>query len=928
MICKFLLASFFIFFNLTFADIYTPKTATGKEELINLKKQQITIGLLDEPLYNISYPNIPSLNSLVQNFFKEYLDLNVTFKNVSYKNLKNELENGNIDGVALIPKNNIYHNYLNFSSAVFSEELYVVSQEKKLHSLEDLNDQIVYTSYMKSYNNIFNTILNNNELDAYLIPVDNLDNYKEKFILTTTPALYTPEYTLKISKSSGVSIAFTNKYKKFIPLINDALKTRFVENILTNLKALIDTLSFNNFYSSLTEEEKEYLKTPPSIKVVYENEYSSIISYKSEIDNSYKGVAPNIFKELHKILNINFIDYTENNSLSNTPQDLKDKKVDIMLLSKTRIRSNEFIFSKKIYELGSYIINLDNGPTSSRTLGVIKNNAEEHIAKRYDVDENIVTFTDFNKMVVALDKGYVGNLLVTNKENFDSNKYNIIFFENLPINFAFDKNNLILKNIIDKAFKHVIDLKKITDISKLERDLENRTLYLKNKEIQKMFVIFAIMFFILLISISTYLYVEHINKKTLLKDSLTNLPNRFIFDKFCKENDSLIGYTFVIDLNNFKKVNDSFGHEFGDQILKEFANFLKNNFITSYIFRVSGDEFYGFSFEEPNDIISRLNRFREFCPTLNKNGITFNIGLCKKSSDISLTTSFKYSDLAMLETKKEKNLFFKIADKYFVEKMNKENNILSILKEDISGIFPVFQPKFSINSKELIGAESLARYSSSKFGLISPFEFIPIAEKYGFIHKVDYKIANDSIAFIGKLLKENALPKNFRISFNISMKTFKRTDLILVISGLLNHFKVPGKYIEIEITESIFILDMKDLITKLKELKKLGIQISLDDFTAGHSTAGLLPLLPIDIVKFDKSLLDSIEVNRNKGEIVYRNLTSLIHDLNFKIVAEGVETKKQLLFLKSLKIDYAQGYYFSKPISKEVFYMEVIKHDS
>ena len=115
------------------------------------------------------------------------------------------------------------------------------------------------------------------------------------------------------------------------------------------------------------------------------------------------------------------------------------------------------------------------------------------------------------------------------------------------------------------------------------------------------------------------------------------------------------------------------------------------------------------------------------------------------------------------------------------------------------------------------------------------------------------------------------------------MKTFKRDDLISIISGLLTHFKVPGKNIEIEITESIFVLDMKDLITKLKTLKNLGIQISLDDFTAGHSTAGLLPLLPIDVVKFDKSLLDSLEVNQEKSMIVYKNLASLIKDLNFKI---------------------------------------------
>ena len=290
---------------------------------------------------------------------------------------------------------------------------------------------------------------------------------------------------------------------------------------------------------------------------------------------------------------------------------------------------------------------------------------------------------------------------------------------------------------------------------------------------------------------------------------------------------------------------------------------------------------------------------------------------------MTLATSFRYSDLAMLETKKEKNKFFKIADDKFIKKMDRESSLLSLLKEDIKGVYALFQPKYCIKTNKIIGAESLARYNSLELGPIGPFEFIPIAEKYNFIHKVDYKIAKESIVFIKELLESGISLNNFRISFNISMKTFKRNDLITIISGLLSYFKVPGKYIEIEITESIFVLDMKDLISKLKALKALGIQISLDDFTAGHSTAGLLPLLPIDIVKFDKSLLDSLEINQEKGMIVYKNLTSLIKDLNFKIVSEGVETKEQLEFLEFLNVDYVQGYYFSKPISKEEFTMEV-----
>ena len=912
---------FFVIFNFTFSEVYTPKTPKERTEFSQLQKEKLIIGIVDDPFYNLSYPHIQSLNDTVKSFLKDYMQLNVTFKPVSYKNLEKEIKFGTIDGAALVPKNYIFDRYLDFSSSIFSEEIFVISQTIPLNSLKDLDNKIIYAPYMESYKDILNAVLDNNDLTTYPISVENLNNYADKLILTTNPVLYKPNYGIKVGNSTGVTIALDHKYAKILPFINEALKNGYRDIFLKEFKGLSKAISYNNFYTSLTPEEKKYLENLPPIRVAYENRTNSLVSYKSEIDGLYKGIAPNIFKILKNNLKIDFIDITDNQD--KTAENLKNNEFDTMVLSKTQKRSEDFIFSKKIYEIGTYVINLDNGPSSSGTIGVLKDNVEEHIARRYDVDGNIIVYDNVESMIAALENGEVGNLLVTNKEDFDSNKYNIIPFETIPVNLMFNRDNKILRDIINKALHHSIDLKNLAELSELEREIENRKIYAQDKEIQNILLLFSVFFIFIIVAVSIYLYKERLNKKNLLKDSLTNLPNRFIFDKFCSEQNSLTGCTFVIDLNNFKNINDSLGHAFGDVILKEFANFLKNSFIDSHIFRISGDEFYGFSFENSETIVNKLKKYREFCPTLLKYNITFNLGISYKTSAISLATSFKYSDLAMLETKKDKNKFFKIADKKFIEKMDRETSILFLLKDDISGIYPMFQPKFCLKTKKIIGAEALARYKSIKIGEIGPFEFIPIAEKYSFIHKVDYKIAKESIVFIKTLIDSGTTLDNFRISFNISMKTFKRDDLITVISGLLSYFKVPGKYIEIEITESIFVLDMKDLITKLKSLKNLGIKISLDDFTAGHSTAGLLPLLPIDIVKFDKSLLDSLEINQEKSMIVYKNLVSLIRDLNFKIVAEGVETKEQVEFLEFLEVDYVQGYYFSRPITKELFTTEV-----
>lgn len=168
-----------------------------------------------------------------------------------------------------------------------------------------------------------------------------------------------------------------------------------------------------------------------------------------------------------------------------------------------------------------------------------------------------------------------------------------------------------------------------------------------------------------------------------------------------------------------------------------------------------------------------------------------------------------------------------------------------------------------------------------------------------------------------KEIDKEELPQDFKISFNLSVQTFEREDIIAVLMNLLKNSGIKAQNIEIEITESIFTVKLDELVMKLRELKKLGFTISLDDFTAGHSGATTLSLLPIDIVKFDKSLLDSIESTdySKRAKNIYKRLVGLIKEIDLEIVSEGVETSKQLQYLNSLGVEYIQGYFISKPIS-------------
>lgn len=908
---KILFIFFITIFSFSFSDTYIPKSKKEAEYLAELKKEKIKIGLIDESLFNLATKKGKSLNDVVKEIFLDYLDLNVEFQTDSVQTLNKNLENGSFDGAAFYHIDRSLEHKFYYTTPIFSEELFIISNKKYINSIKELRNEKIYSEKNNTHLNFLKEVLFNNDVNSEIIFVDKLSDFKDEFILTTTPELYNSISSIKVSNTSDISFIFNKKYVNLIPIINNALNEKYKKIILDNFNTFKSDVALKNFYNSLTSEEKIFLQNLKSINVVYDNKNNTLASYFSQLDNTSNGIAPMILNDICKKLKIHVNDLTKNFSNQNELVGLKNGDLDVIVLSKTKNRSQDFLFSYPLFDINMYSITLKNRDETNHKIGVLKDTIEEQVASKYNLKNKIKSFPNFDILVRSLNNNWVGSILTINKKYFNPKIYNVVFFENIPLNLAFNKDNIILKSIIDKGLSHLVNRQNILIEANLKNDLEDKIISDRNQQFN-LFTFFLVSGLILaIIYINVKLSRTKRDKKLLLKDALTGLPNRFIFNEFCKNTgDSLIGRVFVIDLNNFKYINDSLGHDFGDSIIIEFSNFLKKSFDNDYLFRISGDEFYCFVFNSLEIIIKRLEKYKKFCPLMVENNIGFSIGLYDKTEKNSILQAFKFADLAMLEAKKNKTNTYKIADNNFVEKKNRELFILNSLKESTSEIFGVFQPKISLDTGEIIGLEVLARYNSNILGYIGPSEFIPIAENNNFIHKIDFTIAEEAIKFAKDF-------PNLKTSFNLSVKTFKRNDLISVLKGLLETYGVSGESLEIEITESIFITDIQDLIGKLKALKNLGFTISLDDFTAGHSTAGILPLLPIDIVKFDKSLLDSLGNSDNKGEIIYKNLISLIKDLNLKIVAEGVETMEQLNFLKNEKVNYAQGYFFSKPLSIE-----------
>ena len=409
-------------------------------------------------------------------------------------------------------------------------------------------------------------------------------------------------------------------------------------------------------------------------------------------------------------------------------------------------------------------------------------------------------------------------------------------------------------------------------------------------------------------------------------DNLTGLPNRSSFNIYLnklianKENVAVI----FIDLDDFKGVNDSMGHAIGDELIFNAAMRLSNQLNKNeFVSRLSGDEFA--------IIINKLNidtykeRVEMFSDVLS-NDYILNEQIVKGSASIGVATYphdalsvndlLRYADVAMYESKKNG----KNNNSYFNQKMNKEINEKIVIRKllhyaiEENELSVVFQPKVCVKIDKVTSLEALVRWNSKKKGFISPAVFITEAENNGTINKIGEWVLRESCKQAAIWNKDGLLPKN--ISVNMSPLQFYQKDIVDIIQKALDDFKLPPEKLEIEITESVFINDVKDTLEIINRIKKLGVSIALDDFGTGYSSLSYLMEFPIDVLKIDRSFVKNLDKSK-KNEMLIKNIFNIAEDINVDVVVEGVETKEQLDIISKYKFDLIQGYLYSPPINIE-----------
>lgn len=416
------------------------------------------------------------------------------------------------------------------------------------------------------------------------------------------------------------------------------------------------------------------------------------------------------------------------------------------------------------------------------------------------------------------------------------------------------------------------------------------------------------------------------NRNSELMDYLTGLRNRRALYKFYQElaSDTTIHVMFI-DIDNFKRVNDTYGHSEGDKLLKCVAQLLQNTLSRSDFFRIGGDEFVGVIsgrfreeelIEKVNLLLSSMQQvdFRKDVLSL----ISLSIGIVfSQNVNQVLDEVLNKCDSAMYRAKnsgKNQYVIYSSVEQQEESNRNIEAEMEEALRNRQFEVF--FQPKVNMLTSHMVGTEALARWDHPTDGMRQPTQFIPLFEKNGFITKLDYYIFEEVCRLKKKWAGSGV--EHVRTSVNMSRLHLYQKNFPEDLKGICEKYGVATSEMEIEILESTFVKDSMELIVMVKKLQDYGFYVSIDDFGSGYSALNMLKDIPVETIKLDKEFLQ-LSSGHHRGRKVIKNIIIMCKELKLDIVAEGVETKKQRDFLASCGCEVAQGFYFSEPLSEEAF---------
>ena len=415
-------------------------------------------------------------------------------------------------------------------------------------------------------------------------------------------------------------------------------------------------------------------------------------------------------------------------------------------------------------------------------------------------------------------------------------------------------------------------------------------------------------------------------------DVLTGLPNRSLLNDrlsqallYAKRYDRWATVAFI-DLDNFKIVNDSLGHNAGDELLKTVARRMVDCLrATDTVMRIGGDEFVALLLDQPHDVDAISATIQKLSSAISEPihleghdfRITASMGIANYPGDgTDAGALIANADAAMYRAKEIGRDNFQ----FYTPELNTRVHEKFVLQEELrnalarSEFVLYYQPKVDLRSGRVFGVEALIRWNHPKLGLVPPIKFITIAEENGLIVPIGAWVLHEACRQ-NKAWQDAGLPF-MDVSVNVSARQFGDKNLIAHVVSALRDSGLGAKYLELELTESLIMQDVPQAVTKMKALQGLGVQLSIDDFGTGYSSLSALKTFPVARLKIDRSFIKDLPTSEN-DKAVAAAVISLGQRLNLRVIAEGVETEAQLAFLRESNCDEMQGYHFSKPVQPQ-----------
>ncbi|WP_028551839.1 putative bifunctional diguanylate cyclase/phosphodiesterase [Paenibacillus sp. UNC451MF] len=430
---------------------------------------------------------------------------------------------------------------------------------------------------------------------------------------------------------------------------------------------------------------------------------------------------------------------------------------------------------------------------------------------------------------------------------------------------------------------------------------------------------------ILAVSWGAIFFDRHVLERMAYSDPLTGLANRHDLTRFFEEQflPGTEGAIFFIDLDRFKTINDTLGHDIGDLLIHEVSKRLQQCVGDNQtVFRLGGDEFLIASKDSSLESIQALAERllydikQPYFLEENELYVTASIGISLAPlHGTDRTSLLKSADTAMYNAKAAGKNRFRVfdeeMDRHMIRKLELEKDLRKALAHQ--EFYAVYQPKCDATNNQIVGMEALLRWNHPHLGVISPKEFIPIAEDTGLIIPITHWLLKE-VCKQNRFWQEQQLI-SVCVSVNMSVRIFESHALYEMVEEALMITGLDGKYLELEITESIAMNDAEDTREQLQHLRQLGVRISLDDFGTGYSSLGSLDEMPVDTLKIDQTFISKSQITSKQA--IISNIIAIAKNLNLEVVAEGVETEEQIQFLQSRGCHVMQGYYYGKPMSPD-----------